>query len=95
MFILSHSYHLIVIFNVIFSGALIIYCIFKYRKVKEISHINLLLIYNELEYEKKSALHLKAIPQKIRLIEQNTQQKLQRIKVEVFNIDFSVHEIFY
>ncbi|MEE9407314.1 MAG: hypothetical protein V3V28_04470 [Polaribacter sp.] len=63
--------------------------------MKEIENEKLSIIYNELESEKEISLQLKTIPQEIKLIERSTQQKLQKIKVDVLNIDFSFREIFY
>ena len=53
----------------------------------------LTIIYKELQSEKKLSVELKTIPKEIKLIEKETQQKLQKIKTDVLNIDFSFRKL--
>lgn len=54
----------------------------------------LAIISKELQREMKNFEQLKIIPQEINLIEKETKNKIQKIKVNVLNIDFSLQEIF-
>ena len=60
-------------------------------KIAEINRI--LLINNEIENEKRTSNKLKKIPLKVQNLSKNTQQKLQAIKVDVLDIEFTLEEI--
>ena len=54
----------------------------------------LAIISKELQREMKTSEQLKIIPIEINLIKKETKNKIQKIKVNVLNIDFSLQEIF-
>lgn len=67
---------------------------FSYQKLKnaEIENFNLLEL--ELDSEKKKAHQLKNVSEKIKIINNSTHLKLLKIRVDIFNIDFTLSEVF-
>lgn len=66
----------------------------SYQKLKnsEIENFNLLKL--ELDSEKKKAHQLKNVPERIKIINNSTHLKLLKIRVDIFNIDFTLSEVF-
>ncbi|OAD46706.1 hypothetical protein [Polaribacter atrinae] len=73
---------------------LIISVIFTFQKTKEVEEEKISLINLELASEKKIANQLKGIPKKVERLNYSTQNKLLRIKVSVFNLNFTFDELF-
>ncbi|QTD36705.1 hypothetical protein JL193_11210 [Polaribacter batillariae] len=73
---------------------IIVYLIYQYKqlKIKEINKLNYLFL--DFKEEKIISNQLRKLPTELKTLEQNTQQKLQKIKVDVLNINFSLVEIF-
>lgn len=65
---------------------------FKQLKNNEINKINLLLL--ELNLEKNLSKKLNKNSEKLKKMENNTQLKLNKIKVSILNFEFSFSEIF-
>jgi hypothetical protein len=94
MFFPTNYYNQILLTTIIVSFVLITYLIVLHQKMKVIENNKLLILFNELELEKKNSKQLKKIPQTLKLKEKETHQKIQNIKVNVMNIGFSLNEIF-
>ena len=66
----------------------------SYQKLKESEREHFKHLYLELDSEKKKAHQLKNITERIKIINNSTQRKILQIKVDIFNIDFSLNEVF-
>lgn len=66
----------------------------SYQKLKKLEIDRLQFLYAEIASEKNIKHQLKNTPKEVKKISATTQHKLYKIKVAVFNIDFSVSEIF-
>jgi hypothetical protein len=66
----------------------------SYQKLKKSETENLNLLKMELDSEKKKANQLKNISEKIKKTNNSTHLKLLKIRVDIFNIDFTLSEVF-
>ena len=66
----------------------------SFQKLKQTDTKNLNLLCLELASEKKTANLLKNTSKKVELLSNSTHKKLQKIKVDILNIDFTLSEIF-
>ena len=88
------EYKELMISIIIILIGLILVLYFNFLKIKTTENNKLSYLFLKLEAEREASIQLRKIPQEIKCIEQKTQQKLQNIKVEVLNVDFSLLEIF-
>ena len=65
----------------------------SYQKLKKSDYRNLNLLSLELASEKKLANQLNKTPKKVKNLEISINQKIIKIKVELFNINFTLKEI--
>lgn len=65
----------------------------SYQNFKNTENKYLKLLYIELESEKKISKTLKSTTKKVKELDQKTNQKLLKIKVITFNINFTLNEI--
>ncbi|MGK0414278.1 MAG: hypothetical protein ACJA1B_002501 [Polaribacter sp.] len=65
---------------------------YQYLKYQETKRLELL--YVELASEKKIAIRLKNTPKKVQELDRSIQKKLLKIRVNIFNIDFTLSEFF-
>ena len=72
---------------------LILYFIMNYRPLKMAELNKLNFLYSEIEKEKQIALKLKSAPNEIEFIKKKTHKKLQIIKVDILNINYTLSEI--
>lgn len=70
------------------------YCYASFQKLKRVEVKKTQLLYAEILSEKEVAHQLKNAPKKVEKFNNATQTKLLKIRVAVFNIDFSFNEIF-
>ena len=93
MIYLSENTHILLLFLLLLI-ALIVYFKMNFQQIKaaEIDRLN--LIVTEIEAEKKTSEQLKNLPQEIVSLKKGTQQKLQKIKIDILDIDFTLSEIF-
>ncbi|WP_435414496.1 hypothetical protein [Polaribacter aestuariivivens] len=91
---LNSEYTIYLFCLVIIAVCISIYLINNYKQLKtnEINKLNYLFL--DLKKEKLTSNQLQKLPTELKTLEQNTQQKLQKIKVDVLNINFSLSEIF-
>lgn len=95
MLFLSDYLNQFVFTILVLTSLLSIYLMFSYKKMKKIEKKKLSLIYKEIKKEKNNTEQLKTNNQKIKYIENETQQKIQVIKVGLLNINFSFGDFFY
>jgi hypothetical protein len=67
---------------------------YSYLKLKKSEYKKLELISIEISQESKIEKQLIKSASKLQVLEKNTQNKLQKIKVGIFNMDFTLSEIF-
>ena len=67
---------------------------YSYLKLKKSEYKKLELISIEISQESKIEKQLIKSASKPQVLEKNTQNKLQKIKVGIFNMDFTLSEIF-
>ena len=91
---LNSEYTIYLFCLLIIAVCISIYLINNYKQLKtnEINKLNYLFL--DLKKEKLTSNQLQKLPTELKTLEQNTQQKLQKIKVDVLNINFSLSEIF-
>lgn len=90
--LLEYSY-LLLLFLVLLI-ALVIYFKIRFQQLKVLETRRLNLICVEIEAEKKKRKKLLTSPQEILFIKKETQQRLQKIKVDILNINFTLSEVF-
>lgn len=73
---------------------LIAYLTVSYQKLKLKLHQDIDHIFNSLDKEKRISKILKNYTNSERNIRSNIQQKLTKIKIDIFNVDFTLSEIF-
>lgn len=73
---------------------LIIGLYISFQKLKNSENQALQLVYLDLDKEKNIKNQLKSTSEKITSLENSTQEKILKIKVGIFNIDFTLSEIF-
>ncbi|PWG06177.1 hypothetical protein DIS07_07040 [Polaribacter aquimarinus] len=66
----------------------------NYKKHRIVETNKLLLLYKQIESEKRVSKGLKKTSLEIDLLSEKTQQKLQKMKVDVLETHFSLSEIF-
>ena len=92
MLLLTENFYLLLFLLFLVLSLIVYFSInYKHYKIAEINRI--LLINNEIENEKRTSNKLKKIPLKVQNLSKNTQQKLQAIKVDVLDIEFTLEEI--
>lgn len=74
---------------------LVVYFIYTYKRVHYFGNNRLNIIYTELKKEKEIASKLTIISDKVSLIETTTNRKINKVKVGILNLDFTLHEIFH
>ena len=87
--ILKISYYLIPILVILGS-----YYYYSFQKMKKVKTERLQLLYAEILLEKEVMQHFKKESKKTAGLNNSIEQKLLKIKVSIFNIDFSLSEIF-
>jgi len=86
---LKISYYLIPIL-VILVG----YFYYSFQKLRKVETERLQLLYAEILLEKEVAHQFKNVPKKGNKLNNPIEQKISKIKVAIFNIDFNLSEIF-
>lgn len=86
---LKISYYLIPIL-VILVG----YFYYSFQKLRKVETERLQFLYAEILLEKEIAHQFKNVPKKVNRLNNSIEQKISKIKVAIFNIDFSLSEIF-
>ena len=66
----------------------------SFQKLKKIETEKLQLLYTEILFEKDIAYQFKNKSKKTNSLNNSIEQKLLKIKLALFNIDFSLNEIF-
>lgn len=66
---------------------------FSHQKTKVSNTKKLNLLHLELIFEKNKANQLKSVPKKVQELDNITHKKLQKIKVDIINIHFSLSKI--
>lgn len=66
---------------------------YSFQKLKEVETKKIKLLYAEISSEKKVAFQLENVPKVVEKINNATQNKLLKIKVAIFNVDFTLNEI--
>lgn len=88
-----YNYIFIILLILTFILALVLYLNFKKLKVKE--NQKLTLINNALESEKQNSKNSSIkTHHEIELLEKNTHRKFLKLRVLIFNTDFTLQEIF-
>lgn len=85
--------HLCIITSVLIIISYWCYYAHKNFKIKEASKLS--AIYSELEQEHNLRKKLSITDEQMIKIKKETQQNLQKIKVDIVNLDFSFSEIFF
>ena len=67
---------------------------YSHLKLKKSEHKKLEIISIEINQESKIEKQLVKSSTKLLVLEKNTQNKLQKLKVIIFNVDFTLSEIF-
>ncbi|MFY9241617.1 MAG: hypothetical protein WAO74_01170 [Polaribacter sp.] len=70
-----------------------VYFYYTFKKFKEVDSKKLALLYAEIALEKRIALELQDAPKIIEKLEYSFHNKLQKIKVAVLDVNFSLKEI--
>lgn len=70
------------------------YFYYSFQKLKKVETKRLQLLYAEILLEKEVMQHFKKESKKTAGLNNSIEQKLLKIKVSIFNIDFSLSEIF-
>lgn len=86
---LKISYYLIPIL-VILVG----YFYYSFQKLRKVETERLQFLFAEILLEKEVAHQFKNVPKKVNKLNNSIEQKISKIKVAIFNIDFSLSEIF-
>jgi hypothetical protein len=66
----------------------------SFQNLKKAEALKIKFLYSEISSEKEAAHQLKNVPKKVEELNKSTNNKLLKIKVVVFNFDFSFNEIF-
>jgi len=74
--------------------SLITYFLLSFKRLKMQESKRLQTVFSEIEVEKKTRLSLQNTSIQIDKLEQQTKTSFLKIRVEIFNIDFSYREIF-
>ena len=77
----------------IFALILIFFLRKKHIKFNNLSHQKLAVVYNEIKKEKLISQEFNTVNFTIKSLDNNTQSKLLKIKVDVLTIDFAIREI--
>jgi hypothetical protein len=80
--------------SLIFSSALVLFFYLSFVKLRSQETQKIATIQTELEQERKICKALKTTPSEVSQIEEETQRKLLKIRVDILNIDFTIQEIF-
>lgn len=75
-------------------AAIIIYFTYSFKVLKVVENKKLNLIYSKIEAEKKIAKEFKNSDNDVVVFNNKTQIKLQKIKVGILNIDFTLRELY-
>lgn len=75
-------------------AAIIIYFTYSFKVLKVVENKRLNLIYSKIESEKKIAKEFKNSDNDVVVFNNKTQIKLQKIKVGILNIDFTLRELY-
>ena len=70
------------------------WCYYDFKSFKEKENSELNTLYCDLEAEKQLKERLKKTPDEIYNIEKNIHQKILKIKIDIFNLNFSIKEVF-
>lgn len=93
MGILPENNNILVVSILLFIVVFIIYFTIDYKRMKVVELYKLNNLFSEIEHEKKIANKLKSAPKEIYFIKKEMHQKLQKIKVDVLNIHFTLSEL--
>ncbi|MEO9570063.1 MAG: hypothetical protein ABJH82_13185 [Polaribacter sp.] len=77
----------------LFITVILIYFTIDYKRMKVLELNKLDNLFSEIEYEKLIAKQLEKVPKEIYFIKKGMQQKLQKIKVDILNINFTLNEL--
>ncbi len=69
------------------------YFYFSFQKIKKAELERLKILSNEIDTEKNIEYQLKDTSKKIQRLNKSTQFKLLQIKIDIFNINFTLSEI--
>lgn len=94
MLFLTENFFILLLFLLFLVLILIVYLSINYKHYKIAETHKVFLINKEIEVEKVTSKKLKKSPKEIEHLSKETQQKLQIIKVNVLDIDFTLKEIF-
>lgn len=70
------------------------YFYFSYQKLKEVEVKKLQFLQAEISSEKKVAHQLKNVPKEVEKLNNTTKIKLLKIKIDIFNTNFTLSELF-
>ena len=70
-----------------------VYCYTSFQKLKKAEAIKLQLLYIELDSEKVLSEKLKLTSKKVKKRDSTLYQKLLKIKIGIFNVDFTLSEL--
>ena len=93
MLFLSENTCILSLFLLLIMIILIIYFTLNYQQIKVTETTKLNAVFLEIEVERKNSLSLKDTSVQINKLELQTKASFQKIKVEIFNIDFSYKEV--
>ncbi len=71
-----------------------IWTFFKVQKYQQFISKKNIYLEIEIENERKNEAKLKSVSDKINELEKNTHQQFLKINVTIFNVDFTINEIF-
>lgn len=71
-----------------------LYFNYSFQKIKEVETKKLQFLFDEIKIEKNVSHQLKNVPKEAEKLNKSTQNKILKIKINIFNTCFSLSEIF-